>query len=628
MCGIVGKFNYASGRPVGRELVAAMCDRIVHRGPDSEGIHIGAGVGMGMRRLRIIDLEGGEQPIANETETVWVVFNGEIYNFAEVRARLEALGHRFRTHSDTEVIVHAYEEFGLDCVQHFRGMFAFSLWDAERKRLFIARDRMGQKPLYYHERDGVLWYASELQCLFADPDVQVSINYAAVDYYFAFQYIPSPHTIYADVHKLLPGHYLLVEDGRVETGAYWSLDNRPAEGTAAEHAGRVRELAEEAVRLRLISDVPLGAFLSGGIDSSIIVGLMSQVSNSQVKTFSIGFEDEEFNELPYARMVANRFDTDHHEFIVQADVAHLVPDLVRHFGEPYGDSSAIPTYYVSKMARTEVTVALSGDAGDELFAGYSKYPYLERRAGYSPARKALNAVLHRALQGIELAPVGAEHPLRRVYHSMLGRAASVEQRDFMWMIYFDRFYKSKLYKGELRAYLDGDPSRRYYESQLALSPQPGAIDRVMYADIRNYLPDDLNAKVDITSMACSLEVRSPFLDHHFVEYAARVPAELKIRNGDCKHLLKRAFADLIPADIVNRPKMGFAIPIDRWFREDLKPLFEDVVLGSDSDWLRAHFDMDFIGGLFAAHQQGRGEHGSKMWLLLNFFLWHRTFAAD
>ena len=628
MCGIAGKYNYIGMKPVDRGLISSMCSKMIHRGPDSEGIFMGDSIGMGMRRLRIIDLAGGEQPIANETETVWVVFNGEIYNFQTVRDELISRGHRFRTNSDTEVIVHAYEEYGVQCVRHFRGMFAFSLWDAKRKRLFIARDRLGQKPLYYHERNGTFWFSSELQCMLEDPEVQRSVNLTALDYYFTFQYIPSPHTIYEGINKLLPGHSIVVENDKIEISPYWALDNRPIAGTVQEYTENVRELAQEAVRLRLISDVPLGAFLSGGVDSSIIVGLMTKVSNAQVKTFSIGFEEEEFNELPYARMVAEKFETDHHEYIVKPDVADLIPDLVQHFGEPFGDSSAIPTYYVSKMARSEVTVALSGDGGDELFAGYSKYPYLERRDDYSFLRKKTNGFLHSLLKRLEPSIVQPEHVIRRVYHSLLGRVSSVEDRDYMWMSYFDNYYKSKLYRDGLKSRLPADASRDYYNAELSKSPNPGAIDRIMFADIRNYLPDDLNAKVDITSMACSLEVRSPFLDHKFVEYAVSVPKTHKIQDGSCKHLLKKAFSDLIPETILERKKMGFAIPVDRWFRTDLKPLFEDAVLGSTNNWMREQFDMQFITHLYESHQCQRGNHGSKLWLILNFFLWHEAFVGN
>jgi asparagine synthase (glutamine-hydrolysing) len=628
MCGIAGKFNYKHAKPVERSLIGSMCHQMIHRGPDSEGTYIGDSMGMGMRRLRIIDLAGGEQPVANETETVWVVFNGEIYNFQEIRKELEGKGHHFRTHSDTEVIVHAYEEYGLECVKYFRGMFAFALWDEERKRLFIARDRLGKKPLYYHEKNGSFWFCSELQSMLEDPEIQRSVNPFAVDYYFTFQYIPSPYTIYEGIHKLLPGHFLVVEDGKVGVAPYWTLDNRPISCPEEEYTEKLRSLALEAVKLRLISDVPLGAFLSGGIDSSIIVGLMTKASNSQVKTFSIGFEDEEFNELPYARMIAEKFETDHHEYVVRADVADLVPKLVRHFGEPFGDSSAIPTYYVSKMARSEVTVTLSGDAGDELFAGYTKYAILERKDHYSIPRKKINRILHCLLRVSDPSFLQPESIVRQAYLSLLEKVSSVEERDYNWMIYLDAYFKSKLYNKALRGVLLEDPCRRYYEKELGKSPHSGTIDRIMFTDIRNYLPDDLNAKVDITSMANSLEVRSPFQDHKFVEFAASIPSKYKIRDGNSKYLLKRAFTDIIPEQIRNRKKMGFAVPIDRWFRTELKPVFEEAVFGSTSRWMREHFNLGFISHLYEAHQSGRGNHGSKLWLILNFFLWHDAFMGN
>jgi len=628
MCGIAGKLNYKSVKPVDRRLIESMCDQIIHRGPDSEGIYIGDTIGMGMRRLRIIDLAGGEQPIANENERVWVVFNGEIYNFQELRKALEGKGHIFKTNSDTETIVHAYEEYGIDCVNHFRGMFAFALWDMDRRRLLLARDRLGQKPLFFHERAGSFWFCSELKCILEDPAVEKSVNFTALDHFFGFQYIPSPYTIFKGIHKLLPGHRIVVENGNVDVAPYWSLNNQPVSITEQEAIEQLRALALESVSLRLISDVPVGAFLSGGIDSSIIVGLMTKASNTQVKTFSIGFEEEAFNELPYARMIADKFETDHHEFVVRTDVADLVPKLVGHFGEPFGDSSAIPTYYVSKMTRSKVTVALSGDAGDELFAGYSKYPVLEKKDLYSPLRKIVNRSFGRALRAFDPLYARPEQFIRRAYLSLSEKFSSVEERNYAWMIYLNTYFKRKLYSKALRNIFRDDPCRAYYQAELEKSPHPETLDRILFADIRNYLPDDLLSKVDITSMANSLEVRSPFLDHEFVGFAASLPKTLKIRNGSSKYLLKRAFSDLVPTFILERQKMGFAVPIDKWFRTELKSLFEETVFGNRNKWLREHFDYKFISHLFETHQSGSANHGSTLWLILNYFLWHEAFMGN
>ncbi|SPD75011.1 Asparagine synthetase [uncultured Desulfobacterium sp.] len=628
MCGIAGRFNYKSAKPVERTLIQAMCNQMIHRGPDSEGIYIEDSVGIGMRRLSIIDVSGGDQPITNETESIWVICNGEIYNFQSLRKELEERGHSFKTKSDTEVIVHAYEEYGLECTKYFRGMFAFAIWDKVRRRLFLARDRLGQKPIYYHDRNGTFWFCSEMKSMLEDREIEQSVNLTALDYFFAFQYIPSPYTIFEGIQKLLPGHQIVVENGSVSVTQYWALNNLCVCRSEGEYIEKIRTLALEAVKLRLISDVPLGAFLSGGIDSSIIVGLMTKASNSQVKTFSIGFEEEEFNELTYARMISEKYGTDHNEFVVSADVVDLAQRLVQHFGEPFGDSSAIPTYYVSKMTRSKVTVALSGDAGDELFAGYSKYPILAKKNRFSPAIKMINQFLKGTLSSLNPSFVQPESFIRRACLSLLEKVYSVEERDYVWMIYLDTYFKGKLYSRALRENIWEDPCRKYYEKELGKSINSGVLDRILFADIHNYLPDDLNTKVDITSMANSLEVRSPFMDHKFVEFAASIPSHYKVKDGSTKWLLKKAFADILPDEIRNRKKMGFAIPIDKWFRTDLKSLFEGAVLGTSSRWLTEHFNLGFISHLFDAHQQCRANHGSKLWLILNYFLWHEAFMGN
>lgn len=629
MCGIVGKYNFGNGDQVGEDLIRKMCAQIVHRGPDDEGIYVKDNIGLGMRRLSIIDLGGGHQPIYNEDKTVVIVFNGEAYNFLDLKEVLTKKGHQFYTQTDTEVLVHAYEEYGIDFIKEIRGMFAFALWDSGKKRLILARDRMGKKPLYYLEKNGILWFCSEIKSILVDRMVERKVDLQSLDFYFAFNYIPSPRTIFQDIKKLPPATMLICEKGQTKTEKYWTLDNSVRNSMDEnEYSDHLYELLNESVKMRLISDVPLGAFLSGGIDSSIIVGLMASNSTRPVKTFSIGFTEDEFSELEYARMTAKHFSTDHHEYIVTSDVKDLIPKLVWYFNEPVGDSSAIPTYYVSKMTRQSVTVALSGDGGDELFAGYGKYPKIQRIIAKNSLNGLLRSVVSRFIISQDLSFLPMSSLFRGVQRSLGYRFSTPKERDFLWITRFDNSLKDQLYTPEMMKSVQKQQARGYYLLRTNESPNKDVFSQVLFVDLTSYLPEDLLIKVDIASMANSLEVRSPFLDHKFVEFAAAIPNSLKLRNGETKYILKKAFSNLVPKEILEREKMGFSIPIDKWFRHDLQPLAYETLLLNNNYEIKALFNRKFIKYMLDSHSSGKASYGGGLWLLVNFVLWHEMFINN
>ena len=626
MCGICGKFSFQSQEKVSEDLLDRMCRQIRHRGPDDQGMYVKGPIGLGMRRLSIIDVAGGRQPIHNEDKTVWVVFNGEIYNFQELRDDLERRGHFFLTNSDTEVIVHAYEVYGVDFLGKLRGMFAIALWDAARQRLVLARDRVGKKPLYYTVAGGALLFGSEIKSLLQDPSVARRVDLRALDLYLTFQYVPAPLTMFQGIHKLPPAGVLLCENGTVKVERYWELDDTCDESLGVEECcERLRSLLRESVRLRMISDVPLGAFLSGGLDSSIVVALMAEQSRFPVKTFSIGFEEEEFSELKYARIVAERFGTDHHELIVKPDITELIPKLVWHFNEPFGDSSAIPTYYLSEMTRRSVTVALSGDGGDELFAGYTKYPMFERMMAQHPLVSSLQRAINKPLSMIDPAMFPDGSVPSKLIRSLTVRTMSPEARNFYWLSYYDQFFKRRLYSRDVKNLISPENAEAFYVAQLGASKRHDPISRILMADFLKYLPDDLLVKVDIASMANSLEVRCPLLDHKVVEFAAGIPWSYKVRGGETKWILKKAFSGLLPPEIVNRDKQGFAIPIDRWLRTTLKGYAHETLLSGNAGGMKQYFATEFVERLLSSHMSGMADHGGKLWLLLMFAVWHQTY---
>lgn len=601
-------------------LLDRMCRVITHRGPDDQGVMIEGNVALGMRRLSIIDLAGGHQPISNEDGKVSVVFNGEIYNYRELARELEARGHRFQTHSDTETIVHAYEEYGAACVEHFRGMFVFALWDERARTLFIARDRVGKKPLFYTLTPrGTLVFGSELKSLLEHPEVRREVNPEALDLYFSFGYVPDPLSIFRNIHKLPPGHHLSFTDGRLSIKEYWDFRYEPTTARREDdYLEELRALLDEAVRVRLIADVPLGAFLSGGIDSSAVVGLMSRHMDQPVKTFSIGFHEDSYNELKYARIAAQHFGTNHHEFIVTPDICGVVDELVWHLDEPFFDVSAIPTYMVSKLAREYVKVVLSGDGGDELFAGYTRYVVDRKRSGFARLPRLVRRGVMQPL-GRHL-PHGA--PGRNFIHNV---AYDPLDRYIEDISIFTRLNKRSLYTADFRRQLrEGAPAARYRE--MAARVHTGdSVDPLLYLDSKTYLPGDILTKVDRMSMAASLEARVPLLDHQLIEFVTRIPGSLKMKGLETKHIFKRAVRELVPAAILDRPKQGFGVPIQQWINEQLRERVHSTLTEARTEQ-RGYVETRYVRLLLDEHERGRRDHATELWTLFMLELWHRTFV--
>jgi asparagine synthase (glutamine-hydrolysing) len=623
MCGIAGYTYHDTGRSADRQVLAAMNAAITHRGPDSDGFHFDGPAGIAMRRLAIIDVASGRQPISNEDGSIWIVFNGEIYNHPALRADLEKRGHIFKTHSDTECIVHAYEEYRDDCVRHLRGMFAFAIWDTPKRRLFIARDRLGKKPLYYAEHDGALIFGSELKCLLKYPGFPREMNPEAVHHYLTLQYVPDPLTGFRAAKKLPPAHTLVCENGRISTRRYWDIDFRTKE-SGDDLRERVRAKIEEAVRIRLMSEVPLGAHLSGGIDSSVVVGLMAGMSSRPVKTFSIGFEEAAFNETDHARAVAEKFGTEHEEFIVAPSAMEVLEPLVTHFDEPFADSAAIPLWYLSKLTRQHVTVALNGDGGDEAFAGYQRY-YADAVANWygmvpSFLRNAADAVFAKlpvnGNKPVEKSPAAALRKLGQA--ASMGSGASVVR----WGSYFSEAEKAALYTGDFAQAME--PSHAAMERTYAAALAGHRVDRTLYTDLHHYLPGALLVKADRVTMAHSLEARSPFLDHELMELAARLPVRWKVRGTTTKWILRDLFRDFLPERIAGRGKLGFSVPLARWFAGPNHDAVRDL-LGAGA---RCHSFLaaENISKLIEQNRSGRFDHGKKIWALLVLEKWLRSYA--
>lgn len=619
MCGIAGMLA-EPGRLADSRLLRAMTGILAHRGPDGDGHHEDGRVGLGHRRLSIIDLATGEQPMSNDDASVWITFNGEIYNYRELRRELESRGYRFRTASDTEVIIKAYEAFGPDCVGHLRGMFAFALWDARRRRLFLARDRAGIKPLVYAWNGRRLLFASELKALLQDPDLARELDSEALRDYLTFLYIPSPKTIFRGIRKLPPASYLLLDadGGEPVIRRYWQLEFRPEAGRGeAEWIEGLRAQLADAVQSHLVSDVPIGAFLSGGVDSGSVVALMARAAQGPVRTFSIGFEDEAFDEVGYARQVAQRYHTDHYEFVVKPDALEALPRLAWQFDEPFADSSALPTYYVSKITREHVTVGLSGDGGDENFAGYTRYARalaLHRGLDRWPGRLVRPFL---ALGG-RLLPSGARG---QGYLALLG-ADPVDR-------YYQIMTGGRI--GALRGLLGADvrdsvmpglgPDRfRAHAGAAAAHDYVAALQRI---DIETYLPEDILTKVDRTSMLVSLEARVPLLDHVLMEYVATMPTALKLSDAGGKAIFKHAMADALPHDVLHRPKMGFGVPLARWFRAELGDHAREVLLDSRTR-RRGLLDTDAVARLLEEHRSGHRDRATLLWAVLCLEEWARV----
>ncbi len=624
MCGIAGIVR-SDGAPVDRELVARMNEAIRHRGPDEDGFYFSDGVGLAMRRLAIIDLKSGQQPIPNSDRTAWIVFNGEIYNYRELRGQLEKLGHEFHTDSDTEAIVHAYDQYGTDCPKYLRGMFAFAIWDERTKSLFLARDRVGKKPLLYAKLDGELVFGSEFTALLEHPRISRDVDFEAIHHYLSFICVPAPLTAYRAIRKLEPGHWLLWRGGEIKTERYWELDFSKKVSIDEEEAGeRVVELLRDAVRVRLMSEVPLGAFLSGGIDSSAVVALMAQESSEKIKTFSIGFDEQDFSELHHARRVAEHVGADHHEFIVRPDAMEILPTLVEHYGEPFADSSAIPSYYVSKETRAFVTVALNGDGGDECFAGYERYAAMSIAQKYANLPEALrNGVISNvvsALPGFD----ARQNPLRKAKRFVAAASLPPVERYLRWVSAFDDAAKQNLYSDDFRRETAMFRTASILEPWFAKANGSGIVDAALLTDTMTYLPNDLLVKMDIASMTVSLEARSPFLDHQLMEFAASLPEKLKLRRLTTKYLLKRVLKKLVPAENLNRSKMGFGVPIGHWFRGAMQPFLRETLL-SEKALARGLFQPERVRQLIDSHVSVKADHSHRLWTLLMLELWFERF---
>ncbi len=648
MCGICGEINF-NNEGVKAGTIQRMCKVLAHRGPDDEGmVHIrgdrvletkrslqshlngnGFEVGLGHRRLSIIDLsEAAHQPMCNEDRTVWIVFNGEIYNFQEIRETLRKKGHQFKSKSDTEVILHSYEEWCVECLSHFRGMFAFAIWDCNLQRLFMARDRLGKKPLVYFCQNGHFGFASEIKALLQVPGIEKKVNGNAIHHYLTYQYVPSPETIFEGMKKLPPAHYLLYDRlGNLKIERYWRLNfnsSHQTEANVEEVEDRIRAELEESVKLRLISDVPLGAFLSGGVDSSLVVGMMAKLSGQPVKTFSIGFEEKEFDELSYARIVSDHFSTEHHEFIVKPNAIDILPKLVWHYNEPFADSSAIPTYYVANLTKDFVKVVLTGDAGDENFAGYPRYLRSKWVASFTKIpenlRKDLLPTFLRALSTLHI----REKTLNRL-SDFIESLSTDQARNYAEQIkVFNEREKEDIYTEDFCEKVEKMDPLDFLFRKFEESGTENLLEQLLYVDMNSYLPEDLLVKMDVATMANSLEARVPFLDHKFMELVSEIPFHLKLRGREGKFILKKAFKDFLPGVVFERKKMGFGVPLAKWFRNELKEYVHEVLL-DDKTLNRGYFKREGVERLLNDHIALRYDHSSRIWALLFLEVWFRIF---
>lgn len=627
MCGICGVIYYDHDRKVSKDLLEKMVTVLNHRGPDDHGLWVKQNIGLGHTRLSIIDLSPlGHQPMTNEDGTVFIVFNGEIYNFLDLRKELISKGHVFRSRTDTEVLVHLWEQEGPSCVEKLRGMFAFAIWDDRQKVLFLARDRMGKKPLFYAQLPDRFIFGSEIKAILQDPEITPEPDLEAIHYYLTYQSVPSPFCAFKGIKKMPPAHFLLFKEPSDNSPKrYWKLSyakkvavNGEKEEIQLQH--EIIERLNEAINIRLMSDVPLGAFLSGGIDSSLVVALMAKLIGQPVKTFSIGFSHEEYNEIHYARKVAERYQTDHHEFIVTPNAQAIFPLLVWHYNEPFADPSAIPTYYVSHLAREHVTVVLNGDGGDENFAGYPRY-FVKLPSIFDGGLGPFLSEWKRRLIGW-LAFINYNNVWRspnRIYSLTLRRLSY-----YFKITHFHEYYQNQLYSPEMRACTRSIPAVDIMLEKYRQSDAHDFLDATLDLDLSLYLPDTLMTKVDIASMAHSLEARSPMLDHHFLEFVAKIPSDLKLKKGFMsKYILKKAAEPYLPKEVIYRPKMGFGVPIDHWFRHELREMVTDTLLGRKA-MERGYFRRGYIEKILEQHQQGV----SWQYLIWNLFmleLWHQMF---
>ncbi|MFQ6084061.1 MAG: asparagine synthase (glutamine-hydrolyzing) [Candidatus Aminicenantia bacterium] len=633
MCGICGIIKPDKNQSIPLQIIKSMCQTIIHRGPDDEGIFLEKNIALGARRLSIIDLISGHQPLSNEDKTIWITYNGEIYNFPELKKELEKRGHKFRTKSDTETVVHSYEEWGEEFVNKLRGMFAFAIWDGKNNKLILVRDRIGIKPLYYTLlNDGTLIFGSEIKATLKYPGIVREIDPHALDFFLTLEYIPAPYSIFKDIHKLLPGHLLIYHNGQINLKKYWEVEkyslqkSKMSSQNVKQYCDELYHLLKESVKLRLLSDVPLGCFLSGGIDSSSIVGLMSELGVKPIKTFSIGFEEVSYNELKYARLIAQKFQTEHHEFTIKPEVIDLTEKLINHLDEPFGDFSIFPTYLVSKIAREYVTVILSGDGGDEVFGGYEHY--LAQKLAQTPFSLPFNRLIPFLLK-----PFPPQSKKKGLWNKLKRYGQGFEHperlRHFRWMMFLTLKEKEKLYSpyfvnqlknlGEL---LERAPLKEYFEKIKGLDE----INSELYLDLKTYLADDILVKVDRMSMATSLETRVPLLDHKLVEFAFSLPGNLKLRGFTSKWIFKKTMERLLPKENIYRSKEGFSIPIKNWLKKELKELMFDF-LDEKRIESSGFFNYPFIKKMIDEHLKGKENHSHRLWALLVFEMWQKNYLG-
>lgn len=623
MCGICGIVNF-NNKQVEENILKRMADNLAHRGPDAQGFFLKNNVGLGHRRLSIIDLETGDQPIYNEDRTLSLVFNGEIYNFRQLRVGLEKKGHIFRSRGDAEVIVHLYEEYGYQCLDFLEGMFAFAIWDQRDRKLFAARDRVGKKPFVYWHDNNCFAFSSELKSLLSASFIKRDVDLQALNLYLSFRYVPAPWTMFKNVKKLPPAHYMIIAGGQIEIKQYWRLVHRVGERQKISHYKEgLLDTLDKAVSKRMVSDVPLGVFLSGGIDSSAIVSLMNTHANENLKTFSVGFSNQLYNELDFAGSIARRFKTKHHELIVTPNILEVLPKITKHYGEPFADYSCIPTYYLAEFAARSVKVVLTGDGGDESFAGYYRYTACQMAEIFKLLPRFLTRSINFFMQNI----YGSDDirkfnwQMKRFFKSL---NYAPQERFLRWISSFNQEERALLYNHDFSQHLDAEQDKTVFEGYYKNKTGPDFSDLTRQAEIESYLPYDLLVKTDIATMAHSLEARSPFLDHKFMEFAATIPYDLKLHNFKNKYILKHSFKKILPRQILRRKKQGFGLPVGEWFRGPLKKYIQDILL-DPLTLRRGYFNQSYVESILNRHMESKVDNGYKLGTLLMLELWHREF---
>jgi asparagine synthase (glutamine-hydrolysing) len=628
MCGICGAVWNEPSKAINGTALDAMTDILRHRGPDDRGTFLKQGIALGHRRLAIIDLTpSGHQPMSNEDETVWIVFNGEIYNFEQLRRELIRHGHRFRSESDTEVLIHLYEEEHENLLQRINGMFAMALWDVRERKLLLARDRIGKKPLFYRNEPNRLIFSSEMKSILTVNGIPREIDPTALDDYLTYQYVPHPKTIFRGISKLPPGHFAFWQDGQLPVRRYWKPDWKDEDErlTFEEWSEELRALVTDAVRIRLRSDVPVGAFLSGGIDSSVTAGIMQRECPQQIRTFCIGFPQKEYDETAFARQAATLFGTKHQELIVTSDIEDVLPKIIRHYDEPFADSSAVPTWFLCEMTRREVTVALSGDGGDELFAGYDRYRAVRLGMAAEKIPSVFRKILAGPIRNFIPASTRQRSTLRRLKRFLETLGMEPLEQYLQWIAIFNRERRQKLYTPEFSEQIRGYDSLDFLRQAEQLCSRRDRVTRIALTDMQTYLPCDIMTKVDTASMAHGLECRAPLLDYRIAEWAARLPIRYKIEGHCGKKILRETFRDLLPPNIEHRRKMGFGVPVDHWFRKPLREMVRDVLLDSQTRQ-RGFFEQKFIEQLLNEHFTNRFDHAYRIWALFVFEHWMRCWG--